>query len=88
MSIKKLAQKYENAKSRINRHSSLQITDNREIIADGCTKIVGCDENVVVIDQSRSRVTITGAGLKLCNWGTDGVTITGSVKSVEFEESL
>jgi hypothetical protein len=86
--IKQLAMKYEKAKLSINRHagSSLQITDNREIIADGCHKIVSCDDNVVVIDQYKLRVTITGSGLKLRNWGVDGVIITGEVQSVEFDE--
>ena len=85
--IKQLAQKYENAKGKLDRysHSSLQITDNCEIIADGCRKIVSCDENVVVLDQIRNRVTITGSGLKLRNWGTDGVTVAGVIQSVEFE---
>ena len=86
--IKQLAQKYETAKSRLDRYSrsSLQITDNCEIIADGCRKIVSCDENVVVIDQIRNRVTITGSGLKLRNWGTDGVVISGVVRGVEYGE--
>jgi len=83
-SIKELAQGYERIKTRLRQHSSLQITDNREIIADGCSKIVTCDDNVVIIEQIRSRVTITGSGLKMRNWGTDGVTITGEISSVEF----
>ena len=85
ITIKKLAQKYERAKSQLNRHSSLQITDNREIIADGCLKIVNCDDNVVVIDQVSNRVTITGEELKLRNWGSDGVTIHGRINSIEWE---
>jgi len=85
INIKHLAQKYEMAKMRVNRHSSLQITDNREIIADGCRKIVSCDDNVVIIEQTNIRVTVTGDGLKLRNWGTDGVTISGKIQSVELE---
>jgi hypothetical protein len=83
--IKELANKYERAKSRLNRHSSLQITDDREIIADGCLKIVSCSDNVVIIQQVRNRITITGDGMKLRNWGTDGVTVSGKIQSVEFE---
>jgi hypothetical protein len=84
---KGLALKYEKAKARLSRHShsSLQITDNREIIADGCRKIVSCDDNVVVLDQLHNRVTITGNGLKLRNWGADGVMISGEIQAIEFE---
>jgi hypothetical protein len=85
MNIKELAHKYENMKNRMQKHSTLQITDNCEIIADGCRKIVSCDENIVIIDLALNRATITGESLKLRNWGTDGVTISGAVKSVEFE---
>jgi hypothetical protein len=87
--IKDLSQKYEKAKGRISRQlgSSLRITDNREIIADGCRRIISCDECVVIIDQARNRVTITGGGLKLRNWGSDGVTISGIINSVEFTDT-
>ncbi|MCL2071789.1 MAG: YabP/YqfC family sporulation protein [Oscillospiraceae bacterium] len=88
MNIKKLALKYEHAKSHLNRHSSLQITDNSEIIADGCRKIVSCDESAVIIDQSRCRITVTGNDLKLRNWGSDGVAITGEINSIEFTKLL
>ncbi|MCL2037143.1 MAG: YabP/YqfC family sporulation protein [Oscillospiraceae bacterium] len=88
MNIKQLAQKYEKAKHGLMKHSSLQITDNREVIADGCRKIISCDDNIVIIDGAQARVTITGDSLKLRNWGTDGVTISGKVKSVEFDENV
>ena len=82
--IKKLALKYERVKSRVSRRSTMQITDNREIVVDGCKKIVGCDENIVVIDLTCNRVTIMGDSLRLRNWGSDGVVITGTVQSIEF----
>jgi hypothetical protein len=88
MSIKKLSQDYEAAKNRFRQHSSLQVTDNREIIADGCRKIVSCDDNVVILEQPRNRVTITGSGLKLRNWGGDGVTVSGVVQAIEFSEAV
>ena len=84
MSIKKLAQKYERAKSKLNRHSSLQIFDNTQVVADGCRRIVSCDENIAVIDLACNRVTIMGDSLKLRNWGSDGVTVSGVIKSIEF----
>ncbi|MCL1867219.1 MAG: YabP/YqfC family sporulation protein [Oscillospiraceae bacterium] len=83
--VKQLALAYERVRSGINRHSSLQITDDSEIIADGCRKIVNCDENVAVIEQVRNRVIITGESLRLSNWGEDGVKILGKIKSISYE---
>ncbi|MCL2633344.1 MAG: YabP/YqfC family sporulation protein [Oscillospiraceae bacterium] len=85
-SIKDLAFKYERVKSRLRRHSSLQITDNREVIIDGCVKVVNCDESVIIIDTVSTRLTIGGAGLKLRNWGSDGVIVSGIIKSIELGE--
>ena len=87
MNIKQLALKYEEAKKRLDKYSSssLQITDNREIIADGCKKIVNCNESLVVIEQRHNRITVTGDGLKLRNWGSNGVIVTGVIASVEFD---
>ena len=85
MNIKNLALKYEKARNRLDSRSSLQITENREIIADGCRKIVNCDESVVIFDSEKNRVTITGENLKLRNWGRDGVTISGVITTVEFD---
>jgi hypothetical protein len=87
ITVRKLAQDYEKIKSNFNKHSSLQITDNCEIVAEGCRRVVTSDENIVVLEQARNRVTVTGAGLKLRNWGGDGVVISGVIRSVELEES-
>ena len=85
--IKDLALKFEKAKTVTKRHSSLQITDNLEIIADGCLKIINCDENIIVILLFKNRLTVSGTDLKMRNWGTDGVMINGFINSVEFEET-
>ncbi|MCL1882124.1 MAG: hypothetical protein FWF76_08120 [Oscillospiraceae bacterium] len=87
MNIKKLAKKYELIKDRINSYSGLQITqtyDKSEIIADGCRRIVSCDENIVIFEQLHKRIIVTGQSLKLRNWGVNGVAVVGLVQSVEF----
>ncbi|MCL1904440.1 MAG: hypothetical protein FWF94_08495 [Oscillospiraceae bacterium] len=86
MNIKDLAKRYEKVKNHIDRHSSLQITDNREIIADGCRRIVSCNEVLVVFEQPQIRVTVMGRELKLRNWGKDGVTVSGIINSLELNE--
>jgi hypothetical protein len=42
---------------------------------------------MVVFDQIHKRVTVTGANLKLRNWGTDGVIVSGKVQGIEFGEA-
>jgi len=84
--IKEIANKLEQVKSKVRRHSALQITDNREIIADGCLKIVACDESIIEVILINNRLIINGTGLKMRNWGTDGVTISGVIRGIEFDE--
>jgi len=84
MSIKDLAEKFERLKNRARRYSSLQITDNCEIVAEGCLKIINCDENVVTLTLLRNTLTVAGKGLKMKSWGGDGVIIRGEVVSLEF----
>ena len=85
MNIKDLAYKYESVKQRLDRHSSLRITDGREVIADGCRRVVSCDENAVIFMQTSHRVVVMGVGLRLRNWGVDGVVVSGEITSVELE---
>jgi hypothetical protein len=89
MNIKDLATRFEGAKNRIIKHSTLQISHNAdlcEIVADGCRRVVSCDSNIVIFEQPFNRTTITGHELKLRNWGVDGVVVSGRVMSVEFAE--
>jgi hypothetical protein len=91
MNVKKLAQKYEQAKCRLNPNAALQITHCGtnpkmcEVIADGCRKVLTCDDVMVVFENvAGRRVSVTGTALRLRNWGADGVVISGDVLSVEF----
>jgi len=87
MSIKDLAERFEKLKNRARRYSSLQVTDNREIIADGCLKIINCDENMITLSLIKNTLTVTGQNLKMKSWGGDGVIIRGEVNSIEFGEN-
>ncbi|MCL1832685.1 MAG: YabP/YqfC family sporulation protein [Oscillospiraceae bacterium] len=87
LTIKELAMGYEKQKNRLSQQSSLQITQTAtecEVVADGCRRVVSCDGNIVVFEQVYNRVTITGDKLKLRNWGTNGVTVSGTVQGIEF----
>ncbi|MCL2755020.1 MAG: hypothetical protein FWD35_04815 [Oscillospiraceae bacterium] len=91
MRAKDLAQKYEELKNKTSRVSSLQITHKEElceVIAEGCRRVHSCDSVMVVFENAAGRrVAITGSGLQLRNWGTDGVVVSGSVQAVEFAQA-
>jgi hypothetical protein len=90
-SIKELAFSFEQQKNRLAKQSALQITQTAElceVIADGCRRVIECHENLVTFEQVHKRVTVTGHGLKLRNWGVDGVTVSGAVESVEFSDTV
>ena len=71
MNIYKLADGYEQAKRSADRHSLLQIQDNRSMIVVGLPK---CN------------ITIVGLNLTMQNFSGSGVIIKGSFHSVSFEE--
>jgi len=87
MNIKNLAEGFEKLKNRVKRYSSMQITDNREIIADGCLKIINCDESAVTLQLLKNTLFVTGSNLKMKSWGESGIIIRGEIASIEFGES-
>jgi len=84
MNVKELAERFERIKNRARRYSSLQITGNTEIIADGCLKIVSCDENAAMLVLLKNTLTVTGKNLKMKSYGQDGVMINGEIITLEF----
>jgi len=86
MNIKSLAEGFEKLKNRAKRYSSLQITDNREIIADGCLRIINCDESAVTLRLLKNTLFVTGRNLKMKSWGDSGIIIRGEIAALEFGE--
>ncbi|MCM1055149.1 MAG: YabP/YqfC family sporulation protein [Bacteroides sp.] len=84
MNINELAIKFEDFKRTRNKHSDIQITDNTEIILDGCRRVIRYDENDVCLELPSIGLEIVGMQLKLHNFSVGGVIIEGFIHSVTF----
>ena len=84
MNINDLAIKYEDFKKSRQRHSDIQITDNKEIVLDGCRRVVEYNENHIKLELSSIGVSIVGMQLKMRNFSIGGVVIKGRIHSITF----
>ena len=84
MDINKIAGKFDRLKAGFYKHSYIQMTDNTEIIIDRCQNIMTYDENIIKLGLVNNSLTITGAGMRMRNFSTDGVMISGKIHAVEF----
>ena len=84
MNINDLAIKFEDFKKTRNRHSDIQITDNTEMILDGCRRVIRYDENEICLELPSLGVEIVGMKLKIHNFSVGWVIIEGDIHSVTF----
>ena len=84
MNINDLAIKYEDFKKSRQKHSDIQITDNKEIVLDGCRRVVEYNENHIKLELPSMGVSIVGMQLKMRNFSIGGVIIKGQIHSITF----
>lgn len=84
MDINDLAVKFEDFKRTREKHSELQITDNSEIVLDGCRRVIRYDENVICLELAAIGIEIVGMKLKMHNFSVGGVIIEGEFHSLKF----
>ena len=84
MNINDLAIKYEDFKKSRQKHSDIQISDNKEIVLDGCRRVVEYNENHIKLELPSMGVSIVGMQLKMRNFSIGGVIIKGQIHSLTF----
>lgn len=84
MNINDLAVKFEDFKKTRNRHSDIQITDNTEMVLDGCRRVIRYDENEIFLELPSLGLEIVGMKLKIHNFSVGGVIVEGDIHSVTF----
>ena len=84
MNINDLAIKYEDFKKSRQKQSDMQITDNKEIVLDGCRRVVEYNENHIKLELPSMGVSIVGMQLKMRNFSIGGVIIKGQIHSITF----
>lgn len=87
MNINDLALKFEDFKRTRNKHSDIQLTDNTELILDGCRRVVRYDENDICLELPTVGVEVVGMKLKLHNFSLGGIIIEGEIHSISFIKS-
>ena len=84
MNINDLAIKYEEFKKNRQKHSDIQIADNKEIVLDGCRRVVEYNENHIKLELPSIGISIVGMQLKMRNYSIGGVIIKGQIHSITF----
>ena len=84
MDINDIAVKFEDFKRNIRKHSDIQITDNREMILDGCRRVIRYDENEICLELPTVGIEIVGMMLKMNNFSVGGVIVEGEIHSITF----
>lgn len=84
MNISELAVKYENFKKGLQKHSDIQISDGKEIVLDGCQRVIEYDENLIKLELPSIGISVVGMNLKMKNFNIGGVSINGEIHSVTF----
>ena len=86
MNINELAQKYEDFKNSLIRHSELQLTDNTNLVIYGCKRVLQYDENYIKLELATKGAAIDGLERSMSNFSSNGVVIKGKIHSITFLE--
>lgn len=84
MNINDLAIKYEEFKKNLQKHSDIQVTDDKQIVIDGCRRVVEYNENHIKLELSSMGISVVGMRLKMKNFSIGGVVINGQIHSITF----
>jgi len=76
-----------NGKRFVNMDSQIQITGNREVLVDGCRKILEYNDIFVRVSTWEMTVNIWGSGLQVSDFGSGAIYISGKIQSVELEKN-
>ena len=65
---------------------SVKILNMKELIMDRVNNVAGCDEESVLLDTARGRMTVEGEGLKIDRLTGSGgeIVIKGTIRGVYF----
>lgn len=84
MDINDIAVKFEDFKRTRSKHSDIQLTDNSELILDGCRRVIRYDENEICLELPLAGIEVVGMKLKMNNFSVGGVIIEGEIHSLTF----
>lgn len=71
----------------VNMDSQIQITGDREVLVDGCKKILEYNDVFVKVRTWEMTVSIWGSELSVSDFGTGSIFVFGKIQSVELEKN-
>lgn len=86
MNLYDIADGFESLKNKISRHSLIQIMDAEHMQIECCKRVLVMNENLIRLKLAKCTVTVTGLNLSMKNYSREGVSVSGSLHSVDFEE--
>jgi hypothetical protein len=88
MNINFIANKYEQFKKKLKKHSAVQVTDNREILIDNCLEVNEYDDKAIIVTLPKTKMIIEGERLRMRNFNDYGVIITGLIYQLSFSNKI
>lgn len=67
--------------------SQIQITGNHEVLIENCKKILEYNDIFIKVKTWDLTVQVWGSGLKVNDFGSNGVYVYGKIQSVELAEN-
>ncbi|MCM1334391.1 MAG: YabP/YqfC family sporulation protein [Bacteroides sp.] len=86
MNFYDIAEGFERLKNKANRHSLIQIMDAEHMQIECCERVLIMNENLIRLKLAKCTVTITGLELTMKNYSREGVSVSGRLHSVDFED--
>lgn len=77
----------EHGKRFVNMDSQIEITGGREVLVDGCRKILEYNDVFVKVRTWEMTVNIWGSDLSVSDFGSGAIYISGKIQSVELEKN-
>ena len=77
----------ENGKRFVNMDSQIEITGDKEVLVDGCRKILEYNDVFVKVRTWEMTVNIWGNNLSVSDFGSGSIYISGKIQSVELEKN-
>ncbi len=64
----------------------IELCANRQAIIDGKCTVLEYSDQIVRLNTGSGIIACTGTGLQICNLKNDGVTVTGRIRALTFDQ--
>ncbi|MDR0822148.1 MAG: hypothetical protein LBN40_06805 [Oscillospiraceae bacterium] len=83
--VYKFANKLDNMKRALEKHSYVQLKDDTELTAEPTEALITCSSGEVRIALRQNILVVTGTRLTVRGFGDSGLNVTGKISGIRFE---